>query len=172
MNEEWRDVEGYPGYKVSSQGRIIGKRGKVIRGARDKDGYAIICVNTRTPNVKTLKIHKLIAAAFLGPIPEGMQINHKNGIKDDNRSENLEVVTPAENTRHTFRELGRVGRNVAPRRGSAHHNSVLTEDDVRRIRLLHAGGMSAYMMYKNRLFPVSIPVLRGIIQRKSWAHVD
>jgi len=172
MSEVWKDVEGYPGYKVSDQGRILGRRGNVIRGARDKNGYAIICVNTRTPNVKTLKVHKLVVEAFFGSIPEGMHVNHKNGIKDDNRSDNLEIVTPAENTRHTFRELGRVGKNTNPHRGSRHPNSVLTEDDVRRIRALHAGGMSAYMMYKDRLFPVSIPVLRGIIQRKGWAHVD
>ena len=172
MNEVWKDVAGYPGYQVSDQGRVIGKRGKVIRGARDKDGYAIICVNTRSPNVKTLKVHKLIVEAFIGIIPEGMHVNHKNGIKSDNRLDNLEVVTPAENTLHGFRSLGRIGRNTAPRRGSNHHNSVLTEDDVRRIRSLHADGYSAYRMFKEQLFPVSIPVLVGIIKRKGWTHVD
>lgn len=169
--EQWKDVEGYPGYKVSDHGRLFGKRGKVIRGARDKDGYAIICVNTRTPQVKTLKIHRLITEAFIGPIPEGMHVNHKNGIKDDNRVENLEIVTPQENTLHGFRVLGRKMHNIRAK-GERHHNSILTEDDVRQIRTLAANGVSAYRMFKERMFPVSIPVLDGIIKRKGWRHVD
>ena len=49
--------------------------------------------------------HHLVAAAFLGPRPLGMQINHKNGIKTDNYFTNLEYVTPSQNSWHAYHIL-------------------------------------------------------------------
>ena len=53
-------------------------------------------------------VHKVVALTFLGSRPIGFQINHKNGVKTDNRVENLEFVTPSRNRRHAV-ELGFVG---------------------------------------------------------------
>lgn len=48
-------------------------------------------------------VHRLIWEHVHGPIPPGMQINHINGVKDDNRIANLELVTPSENSLHSYR---------------------------------------------------------------------
>ena len=50
--------------------------------------------------------HRLVWRHFHGPIPDGMTINHKNGKKQDNRPENLEVMTYAEQTKHAIDVLG------------------------------------------------------------------
>lgn len=47
--------------------------------------------------------HRLIWESVFGPIPRGLEINHKNGVKTDNRIRNLEAVTRSENMRHAYR---------------------------------------------------------------------
>lgn len=86
---------------------------------------------------KTIAAHKLVWMAFNGLIPPPLQINHKNGIKNDNRLCNLEVVTPSENTLHAFRVL-----KVSTTRGEKQHCSVLREDQVSEIFMLR-GRISA-----------------------------
>lgn len=53
-------------------------------------------------------VHRLVAELFIGEIPKGMQINHKNFDRADNRVENLEIVTQGDNTRHSS-AAGRTG---------------------------------------------------------------
>ena len=48
-------------------------------------------------------VHRIIWESVNGQIPDGLQINHKNGVRTDNRIENLELVTPSENTKHAYR---------------------------------------------------------------------
>jgi hypothetical protein len=82
--------------------------------------------------------HRMVAEAFLGPIPEGMQVNHKDGNRSNCDVSNLEVVTNSENRAHAYRVLG-----VPPNRGKtgeAHHNSKLTWLQVCEIRERHSGG--------------------------------
>ena len=88
--EEWRDVVGYEGlYMVSNWGNVMTllKKTKTISSVRhmspspDKDGYLL--VNLWKDGRKTsLKVHRLVCAAFIGECPRGYQVNHKDGIKD------------------------------------------------------------------------------------------
>ena len=55
------------------------------------------------PGKKTESVHRLVAMAFNGPIPAKLEVNHKNGVKHDNRPENLEYVTHRENMLHAHR---------------------------------------------------------------------
>lgn len=108
--EEWRPVVGYEGwYEVSDLGRVkrvVGGSsktyvGKILKPVLFPDGYHQVglSVNGRA---KMRKIHHLVMAAFVGPRPEGYQINHIDGIKTHNRLSNLEYATAKENAQHAW----------------------------------------------------------------------
>ncbi len=128
MDEVWKDVVGYEGlYLVSNLGRvknikyrhgskIASKEGKIV--VRDKilkpfptrKGYMYIELKKLNGEGKTCKVHRLVMDAFTEPHPD-MQVNHINGIKSDNRLENLEWVTQSENIRHAIRTGLYIPRN-------------------------------------------------------------
>ena len=168
-DEIWSEVPGWPGYSISNMGRIWGRSGKVIRGSRDKDGYNILCLGQRTERVKTLKVHRLVYEAFAGPIPDGMMINHLNGVKNDNRFCNLEITDNRGNQLHSFRVLGRIGANTNPARGERQGSAKLTADQVREIRARNAAGESCYAMAKD--YPVNKVTLQRICYGRGWLHV-
>src|SRR5574343_443937 len=100
MSEVWRVCASFPNYEVSDLGRV--RRctpgvnthvGRIIVGYHDFNGYRCVLLQ-REAGRSTQKVHRLVVEAFVGPIPDGMQVNHKNGIKDDNRACNLEIATP------------------------------------------------------------------------------
>ena len=112
--------------------------------------------------VRALKAHRLIWWLFKGPIPAGLEINHKNGDKLDNRIGNLELMTHAENVQHSYDELGRA-------RGEDHYKAKLCEEDVKKIRELQLTGYTKCELAK--MFGVTQTNIWFIINRKSWKHI-
>ena len=107
--EIWKPIKDYEGiYEVSNLGNVRsfknGKWGltgkyKILKSAKSKKGYLTVslCKN-RKP--KTFTIHQLVAMSFLEHIPYGYSFicDHKNNLKEDNRLENLQIITQRENT--------------------------------------------------------------------------
>lgn len=81
--------------------------------------------------------HRLVWRHLNGPIPDGMTVNHKNGIKTDNRPENLDLATPSEQQRHALHVL-KVGRT--DQRGNRNAMAKLTPEAVESIRARRAKG--------------------------------
>jgi hypothetical protein len=96
--EEWRPVVGYEGlYEVSSLGQIRGlKRGRILSQFPTDKGY----LAARLTNVKgkTCRVHQLVAAAFLGPVPNGRVVDHIDANRGHNAATNLRYATYRENT--------------------------------------------------------------------------
>ena len=111
MEEIWKPVVGYEGlYEVSSEGRVRSlkrfythrngkvycREGFIVRPRKNHNKYLRIALSNN--GQKSYFVHRLVYEAFKGPIPEGMQVNHINENKFDNHPENLNLMTPKENT--------------------------------------------------------------------------
>jgi hypothetical protein len=177
----WRTVLGFDQYEISDEGNVRHKRPRrgdpeILKGSRDKDGYLTVYLCRLEPFERRAigsrlnrRVHRLAWEAFVGPIPKGMQINHKNGVKFDNRLENLEVCTPAENTRHGFRVLGRKPV-MNPHPGSKNGRAKLTEADIPTIRKLIANGATDNELSEQ--FKVSPASIWWIRRGVTWKHVS
>ena len=105
--KNWAPVLGYIGfYSVSSDGELRRDETKtgvpfLIKKQKDKDGYETYRVS-KYGDAETVKIHQLVARAFLGCPPKGCVVNHKDGDKANNKVENLEYATRKENIQHAI----------------------------------------------------------------------
>lgn len=107
----------------------------VKRRRAEHDQGQYLQVRHMTQGVRTYCLaHRLVWLHFMGPIPEGMQINHKNGDKKDNRPGNLELVTASQNARHAYA----VG--TKDQHGQRNPSAKLTDSQVAAIRLMYNTG--------------------------------
>lgn len=115
MKEIWKDIKGFEGrYQVSNLGRVCsfianhnGRNNEVLcyhilKYAYDRTGYQRVVLTDSGKKKHSCFVHRLVAAAFIGD-PDGMQINHKDGIKSHNYVDNLEICDQSYNTIHAYR---------------------------------------------------------------------
>lgn len=174
--EEWRSVVGYEDwYEVSSFGRVrrfvdrydepipVDRR-RILRPRPKKNGYVQVNLSVYGKRLNQ-HIHSLVAAAFIGPRPNGLEVNHKDQDKTNNSKKNLEYVTK----KYNLREAGRHGRMARDTAGEKHPKSKLTESDVHQIRKLFATG-SKRRDLANR-FGVTWEAIHMVVTRKAWRHI-
>lgn len=98
---EWKDIPEYENYQASKDGRIralnFEHKGIVRELKQSYTEKRYLKVNI---NGKPKRVHRLIAKTYLPNYNESLEVNHKNGNKEDNRLENLEMVTAKENSWH------------------------------------------------------------------------
>lgn len=175
--EEWRDIAEHEGsYQVSSLGRVRSldrvvrtsghapvrkQQGKMLSAADNGKGYSHIGLS-KNGKTKTYRVCRLVATAFHGPCPEGMECSHLDGTRDNDTPENLQWVTPSENMSHTLIH----GTDM---RGTNHPSSKLTETDVVEIRHRYANGEMPCEIYKD--YPVSKSTISSVTLGERWKHV-
>lgn len=178
INETWKDIEEFEGiYQISNMGNIrsidrtiICKnnslkflKGKMKKPSSDKDGYQTIILHKNNKSYNK-KIHRLVLNAF-EKNNEELQVNRINGIKSDNRLENLEWVTPKENIEH----CKRTGLNHS-RIGENHYSSKLTENDVIEIRYLCENTNLKHREIAE-MYDLSVGHISDIKLKKAWSHI-
>lgn len=174
MNEIWLSIIGFEElYEVSNLGRIKSLRRldsinrivieKVLKLQKIVKGY--IGISLCKNGIQCSKrVHRLVLESFVGSCPSGMECNHKNGIKTDNRLENLEWVTASENSIHKYRTL-----HPGCRQGSKHSQTKLTEQNVLEIRRLCKENYSTNFIVDK--FNITKNIIYKIKHRRSWKHI-
>ena len=105
--EKWKIIEGYGyRYSVSSAGRVRNYKGHILMQGLNSSGYRNVPLSFGG-NQKRVLVHRLVATAFLKKKLYDTDVNHKNGIKEDNRAENLEWTTKKANHIHKVYVLGK-----------------------------------------------------------------
>jgi len=174
MSEEWKAVLGWAGlYEVSNFGRVRsllrrgenGKQAQRLYGGKlltpiKKRSLGYLCVTLRKTQIKVQAlVHRMVLEAFVGSCPDGFQGCHNNGIRDDNRLENLRwdsvVGNQKDKAKHGTLPLGeRVW------------NARLTADEVLAIR----ASTEKQQVLADRYGVTQVCISR-IKLRKVWAHL-
>ena len=155
----WSTIPFAKEYSISITGVIKGKRKNVLKTRKDKDGYVIVTLFGENNKHIQCKVHRIIAECFLLELNKNTdknQVNHKNGIKDDNRVENLEWVTPKENIRHSFSTGLNKGRPGA--------NSKLSKKDVYEIYT-----SNDVLTNLSKRYQVSYHTIANIKNKRTWS---
>ena len=100
---ESKEILNFPNYKIDIMGNVLNiKTKKYLKHQKTSDGYVRVELSNNGTS-KKINVHKLVADSFIPNPNNKLFINHKNGIKTDNRIDNLEWCTAKENTQHAIR---------------------------------------------------------------------
>ena len=181
LTEEWRTVEGFPDYEVSSLGRlrsVTQRRGarfrqECVRGWIKKykptgRPVAVMVALRRHGETAEFRLHRLVLEAFVGRAPEGTEACHNDGNPLNNAASNLRWDTKQGNRDDMVRHGTRKSPPV--HLGEKHHNTVLTAEDIRVIRSTPIARGTLTRLA--RQFGTSATTIKRIYQRKVWNHVQ
>lgn len=164
-NEIWRPIPLTNGwYEASNIGRIrrlprtrVGRAGGICPLPFKVMGIRVNCRNgycSTAINGITHRVHKLVMLAFVGPYPDGMEVNHINGVRTDNRLCNLEYVTRSQNRLHQYHVLK-----------SPHPSITISNETIKEIRAAYAAGEGSYAKLAIR-FNMSHWYIRDIVKHR------
>lgn len=167
-----KDIPGFEGrYAVTKDGRVWSYardgnqfQGRWLAHESVRGGYRRVLL-TKHGKLYKKSVHRLVAQAYIENEKNSPQVNHINGIKTDNRVENLEWCSAKENVLHAAR-MGLRDAIV----GSRHPLSKLNPDKVRHIReMCNKNGATFTSMAT--MFGITIRVASLVAKEKSWKHV-
>lgn len=98
---EFKKLDNFDNYFIYEDGRVFSfKIKRLLKNKLNKRGYCEITLCDNNKKLKYYSVHRLVYEAFKGPIQKGLQVDHINGIRNDNRLINLRLLTPKENTQN------------------------------------------------------------------------
>lgn len=172
---EYRDVEGFPGYRVGNDGTVWSCRSPSGKGNKTWPW------RLKKPNITTklghcrvdffkgkderfIKyVHRLVLETFIGPCPDGMEACHNDGNPRNNRLDNLRWDTPSSN----MQDKKKHGTN---NHGERHGAAKLTDKIVREILLLSKSGISNSEIGEK--LGINRAYIGQIVRKERWSHVS
>jgi NUMOD4 motif/HNH endonuclease len=161
--EIWKTIPEFEMYSVSNKGQVRNDLRNRILNLFPVGGYLMVNLSSNGKK-KLLYVHRLVGLVFVDNPNMYPEINHKNGKKDDNNSENLEWVTRSENIKHAY-----AINLMKPMQGESSAMSKLTDADVNKIRELRASGI--ILRELSDRFGVAKSVISNVSNYKAWKHL-
>lgn len=178
---EYRDIPGFPGYRVGDDGSVWSCRGRLRQRGIRGGGYGITgkwqklsqhltrqghLRATLYRNAKPIAVgvHRLVLLSFVGPCPDGLEGCHNDGNPRNNRPDNLRWDTSLANAADKIRH----GRDC---RGEKCVTAVLTADQVRAIRAEYIPGKFGLSRLADK-YGITKTAISRILSRRSWAYLD
>ena len=158
--EVWKKIDGFENYEVSNLGNIrrLYLKGYKYRKPVIQCGYHTITFVFNKTEFKKFQIHRLVAIAFIANPENKPCVNHINGIKTDNRVQNLEWCTYSENEKHSYDVLGKITNGIIRRK--------IPLNKIVYIKELYKKGFSQRSIAKQ--FNVSQSTIGSIINQKTY----
>lgn len=176
--ETWIDIKGYEGlYQVSNMGSVrsmprktIGTNnaifpfnGRILKPQADRGGY--LRVSLRANSVAVFhSVHRLVANHFIGNPYNLPEVNHKVGIKSDNRASQLEWCDRSYNKTHAYRVLGQ-----EKMRGERSGTAKVTEAEIKKMADDYTH-LKSYIKVGKK-YNISGTQAWRILTKKSWQHL-
>jgi hypothetical protein len=167
--EEWRQVEGFPGYEVSREGRLRsshrGVHKRLVKGESDKDGYIRVAI-WKDGRPKKIHLHRLVALTFVeGRSAEKNFACHRNGKRTENHAGNLKWATQAENIADKL-------AHGTHQMGTKHGSATIDESVAIEVkRLLCAAQYKGQMTDIAARLGISKHIVHDIKRGRTWRHV-
>lgn len=160
----YKEISGYEWYCITDDGRVWTDKYSRYLTISEKHGYEFVSL-FRNGRTKHFAVHRLVAEAFIGIIPHGMQINHIDGNKRNNHVSNLEIVTPKENINHSWRTGLRCISKIS---GENSGGAKLNKEQVASIREKILKGIDLGIIADE--FGVTVSNIRLIKRGKTWKN--
>lgn len=175
--EIWKAIDGYPGYEVSTLGRVKSlvkayrREDIILKGSPNTTGYILVQLYPEPRKRKSLLVHRLVMLTFQpNPMMDELEVNHKDLDTTNNKMSNLEWVTQKENKEHYWKNP-KIGNRLPTPSGETHHLSKLTEAQVLEIRRLYATNEHGTRKKLREAYGVSEGCIRNILDGFTWKHI-